>query len=121
MAVRVSRIRVAPAAIASTCSSAPTSASTSASLRAAPALAIPASTASPPRFSPARYRSTASGTIAPTHAILVLTYDHSSATRGGEPSNHATHQDHRHDRAGQRLRRDARCPHRGGHEHPPPE
>src|SRR4249920_1897843 len=58
-------MRLAPAAVASTRSSAPTSASTRGRLRFSPTLAMSRSTASPCRLRDDRYSSTASGTISP--------------------------------------------------------
>src|SRR3954467_8933386 len=64
-------MRRAEMEVASTRSSAPTSASTSGRSRRAPSRAISSSTASCVRFRLARYCSTAAGTITPIRAILV--------------------------------------------------
>src|SRR5436190_2071734 len=64
-------MRRAEMEVASTRSSAPTSASTSGRSRHAPSRAISSSTASCVRFRLARYCSTGAGTITPIRAILV--------------------------------------------------
>src|SRR5476649_2659076 len=80
MAVPISRMRDALTDVARTRSSAPTSASTSGRPRVTLPRAMSSSTASPPRLSPARYRSIASGTIWPIDAIL------GPSTKNPEPS-----------------------------------
>src|ERR1700716_207018 len=64
-------MRAAPRAVASTRRRLPTSASMSGSFFSSPSRSISRRTGSPSRVSPARYRSTASGTILP---LIVLFY-----------------------------------------------
>src|SRR5581483_4579908 len=93
-------------AVASTRSSAPTSASMSGRSRALPDCAIASSTGDPARLRLARYRSTGGGTMLAIAVILVP----------GAP-----HEDHRHGGARKRQRRRPRRAHRRGHRHLPAE
>ena len=102
--------------VASTRSSAPTSASTRGRPRVALPRAISSSTGLPARLSSARYCSMASGTILPIDAIL------GRRTGNQEPrTKFASHEDHRHHRPCERLRGHAGRANRGRHRHFPPE
>ena len=121
-------MRGAPIAVASTRSSAPTSASTSGRPRVSLSRAMRSSTASPTRFSVGEIALDASGTIWPIAGILVgtrgfgircSTADSNDESRLHTPN--APHEDHRDGRSRLGFRRHARRADRRRHRHRPPQ